>query len=82
MEVEGSQNGKSKNPLDEEILTDLWTRMIDTMGGRPVDVYTTQLANIALFLAIVAIILPILTPHLPSIWEFMRRIISPLFGNL
>jgi len=55
------KNRKTEHPLDEEILTRLWMHMIEKMGGRPIDVYTLQLSNTALILAILAIILALLT---------------------
>lgn len=50
-----------KNLLDEKLLTSLWTQIVDTMGGRTIDVHIIKLTHVAYFLALVAIILSIIS---------------------
>ena len=47
--------GIPENRLDESILVNLWTHIINTMGGRPVDTYLIWMTYIMYILAIIAI---------------------------
>ncbi len=53
------KKGTRGNKLDESILVDLWTHIINTMGGRSIDIYSTTIESRRYILAIMAVGVPI-----------------------
>jgi hypothetical protein len=50
-----------KNVLDENLLANLWTQIVDRMGGRTIEVHTIRLTHVTYFLALSAFILSIIS---------------------
>jgi len=50
-----------ENVLDESLLTNLWTQIIDRMGGRTIEIHTIRLTHVTYFLALSAFILSIIS---------------------
>ncbi len=55
------KRGDFENKLDESNLVKLWEHMLDTMGGRPIDISFAKLTHISYFLALIAIIISIIS---------------------
>jgi hypothetical protein len=50
-----------ENLLDESLLANLWTQLVDRMGGRTIEVHTIRLSHVTYFLALSAFILSIIS---------------------
>ena len=50
-----------ENVLDENLLANLWTQIVDRMGGRTIEVHIIRLTHITYFLALFAFILSIVS---------------------
>lgn len=50
-----------ENVLDENLLANLWTQIVDRMGGRTIEVHIIRLTHITYFLALLAFILSIVS---------------------
>ena len=59
--LEDEEKKSFENPLDERLLVNLWTHIIDNMGGRAIDVHLLRLTHILYPLALSAIVISIVS---------------------
>ncbi len=52
--------GTFDNKMDENLLVNLWTHILNTMGGRSTDVHNTKIAHTGYFVALMALVASII----------------------